>query len=138
MPLGKVVMSLERKENLLKLSMQRMAYAAKDEQDAKEKNILAYEYYKCFDNMFTGPGEVDYGLIKPLQRNQSLEELTKNLLICTPSELIDKLGVYAEAGIDEIIISASFGQSQKDLIQSMYRIHDQVMPFFKNTGSRVA
>ena len=48
---------------LLKLSMQRMAYAAKDEQDAKEKNILAFEYYQRFDNMFTGPGKIDRGLI---------------------------------------------------------------------------
>ena len=118
--------------------MQRIAFAAKDEQDAKEKNQLAYEYYKRFDNMFTGPGKVDHGLIEPLTRNQSLEELTDNLLICPPSELIDKLGVYEQAGIDEIIISASFGQSQEDLTESMYRIHDQVMPYFKNTGSKVA
>ena len=129
---------LGEKGKLLKLSMQRMAFAAKDEQDAKEKNKMAYEYYKRFDNMFTGPGKVNRGLIDPLQRNQSLEELTKNLLICPCSELVDKLGVYAEAGIDEIIISASFGQKHNDLIESMYRIHDQVMPYFKDMGSRVA
>ncbi len=40
---------LGEKGKKLKLSMQRMAYAAKNEQDAKEKNILAYEYYKRFD-----------------------------------------------------------------------------------------
>ena len=129
---------LGEKGKTLKLSMQRMAYAAKNEQDAKEKNKLAYEYYKRFDNMFTGPGKVDRGLIEPIPRNQSIEQLTENLLICTPSQLIDKLGVYQEAGIDEIIISASFGQSHNDLIESMYRIHDQVMPYFIKTGSRVA
>ena len=118
--------------------MQRMAYAAKDEQDAKEKNQMAYDYYKRFDNMFTGPGIIDHGLINPLPRNQSLEELTKNLLICPCSELIDKLGVYAESGVDEIIISAGFGQSQQDLIESMNRIHDQIMPYFRSSGSRVA
>ena len=41
---------------LLKLSMQRIAFAAKDENDAKQKNMLAFEYYKRFDNMYTGPG----------------------------------------------------------------------------------
>ena len=56
----------------------------------------------------------------------------------TSSELVDKLGVYAEAGIDELIVSASFGQSQNDLIESMHRMHDQVMPYFKRTGSKVA
>ena len=58
-------------------------------------------------------------------------------MICPPSELVDKLGMYAELGIDEIIFSASFGQSQQDLLESMYRIHDKVMPYLINTGSRV-
>ena len=110
----------------------------KSEWDAKEKNKLAYEYYKRFDNMFTGPGKISKGLIEPLPRNQTLEELTKNLIICPPAEMIDKLGIYAEAGIDEIIISASFGQSQEDLIESMHRISDQIMPYFKNTNIKVA
>ena len=129
---------LGEKGKLLKLSMQRMAYAAKDEQDAKEKNMLAFEYYKRFDNMFTGPGKIDRGLIEPLPRNQTLEEFTKNLLICSPQEMIDKLGVYAEAGVDEFIISASFGQSQKELIDSMQRINKEVMPFFKKVNNKVA
>ena len=129
---------LGEKGKVLKLSMQRVAYAAKDDQDAKEKNQLAYEYYKRFDNMFTGPGKVDLGMIQPLKRKQSLEELTKNLLICRPAELIDKLGIYAESGVDEIIISASFGQSQQDLLESMHRIKEQVMPYFLNKGSKVA
>ena len=105
---------------------------------AKEKNMLAFEYYKRFDNMFTGPGKIDRGLIEPLPRNQTLEEFTKNLLICSPQEMIDKLGVYAEAGVDEFIISASFGQSQKELIDSMQRINKEVMPFFKKINNKVA
>lgn len=126
------------KGKILKLSMQRIAYAAKNEQDAREKNQLAYEYYKRFDNMFTGPGKVNCGIIESLPRNQSLKELTNNLLICSTSELIDKLGVYAESGVDEIIISAGFGQSQEDLIESMHRVSDQVIPYFNNTSTRVA
>ena len=129
---------LGEKGKLLRLSMQRMAYAAKDENDAKEKNKLAYEYYKRFDNMFTGPGKVKRGMIKPLPRKQSLEELTKNLLICTPSEMVEKLGVYAEAGIDEIIISAGFGQTQEDMIDSMHRISEKVIPHYDKSATRVA
>ena len=129
---------LGEKGKLLRLSMQRMAYAAKDENDAKEKNKLAYEYYKRFDNMFTGPGKVKRGMIEPLPRKQSLEELTKNLLICTPSEMVEKLGVYAEAGIDEIIISAGFGQTQEDMIDSMHRISEKVIPHYDKSATRVA
>ena len=123
---------------LLRLSMQRMAYAAKDENDAKEKNLLAYEYYKRFDNMYTGPGKVNKGLIEPLPRTQTLEEMTENLIICPVNEMIDKLSVYAESGIDEMIISAGFGQSQEDMIESMYRISEHIIPHFKVQKSQVA
>ncbi len=131
-------LEIGEKGKLLKLSMQRMLYAAKDEKDAKEKNKLAYEYYKRFDNVFTGPGKVKEGEIEPLPRKQSLQELTQNLLICPPSEMIDKLSIYAEAGIDEIIISAGFGQSQNEMIKSMHRISDEVIPYFKKSNSQVA
>ena len=123
---------------LLRLSMQRMAFAAKDEQDAKEKNLMAYEYYKRFDNMFTGPGKINKGLIEPLPRSQTLEEMTENLIICPVNEMIDKLSVYAESGINEIIISAGFGQSQQNMIESMYRIGEYVIPHFKSQTSQVA
>ena len=123
---------------LIRLSMQRMAYAAKDENDAKEKNLLAYEYYKRFDNMYTGPGIVNKGLIEPLPRAQTLEEMTENLIICPINEMIDKLSAYAESGIDEMIISAGFGQSQEDMIESMYRISEHIIPHFKLQKSQVA
>ena len=123
---------------LLKLSMQRMAYLAKDEKDAEEKNRLAYEYYKRFDNMFTGPGKVKRGEVEPLERNQTYEEMKKNLLICPANEMIDKLGIYAEAGVDEIIISSSFGQNQNDLIESMHRISEEIIPYFKKFNVQVA
>ena len=131
-------LEIGEKGKLLKLSMQRMLYAAKDEKDAKEKNKLAYEYYKRFDNVFTGPGKVKEGEIEPLPRKQSLQELTQNLLICPPSEMIDKLSIYAEAGVDEIIISAGFGQSQNEMIDSMHRINEEVIPYFKKFSSKVA
>ena len=52
--------------------------------------------------------------------------------------MIDKLGLYAESGIDEIIISAGFGQSQEDMIDSMYRISEKVIPYFKDINTKVA
>ena len=129
---------LGEKGKLLKLSMQRMAYLAKDDNDAKEKIKMAYEYYKRFDNMFTGPGKVKEGNVEPLKREQSLEELKENLLICTLNEMIDKLSIYADTGVDEVILSSSFGQSHNDLIQSMQRIGENVIPYFKKSNIQVA
>ena len=129
---------LGEKGKLLKLSMQRMMFVAKDEKDAEKKNKLAYEYYKRFDNMFTGPGKVKNGNIIPLPRKQSFEEMKDNLLICPINELIDKLSIYAEAGVDEFIISSSFGQEQNETIESMHKISEEIIPYFKNSKDQVA
>ena len=129
---------LGEKGKLLKLSMQRMMFVAKDEKDAEKKNKLAYEYYKRFDNMFTGPGKVKNGNIIPLPRKQSFEEMKDNLLICPINELIDKLSIYAEAGVDEFIISSNFGQEQNETIESMHKISEEIIPYFKNSKNQVA
>ena len=129
---------LGEKGKLLKLSMQRMMFVAKDQDDVEKKNRLAYEYYKRFDNMFTGPGKVKNGNIVPLPRKQSFEEMKENLLICTVNELIDKLSIYAEAGVDEFIISSSFGQEQNETIESMHKISEEIIPYFKNSKYQVA
>ena len=67
-----------------------------------------------------------------------LEEMTENLLICPTNEMIDKLNIYAEAGVDEIIVSAGFGQSQNEMIESMHRISEEVIPYFKKFNTKVA
>ncbi len=64
--------------------------------------------------------------------------MSENLIICSTSEMIDKLSIYAEAGVDEIILSSDFGQTQNELIESMYRISEEVIPYFKDTKSKVA
>jgi alkanesulfonate monooxygenase SsuD/methylene tetrahydromethanopterin reductase-like flavin-dependent oxidoreductase (luciferase family) len=129
---------LGEKGKLLKLSMQRMMFVAKDQDDVEKKNRLAYEYYKRFDNMFTGPGKVKNGNIVPLPRKQSFEEMKENLLICTINELIDKLSIYEEACVDEFIISSSFGQEQNETIESMHKISEEIIPYFKNSKYQVA
>ena len=45
---------------------------------------------------------------------------------------------FIEAGVDEIILSSDFGQTQNELIESMYRISEEVIPYFKDTKSKVA
>ena len=56
--------------------------------------------------------------------------MSENLLFCSTNEMIDKLSVYAEAGIDEIILSSGFGQTQNEMVESMYRISEEVIPYF--------
>lgn len=121
-----------------RLSLQRGLYLARDADDARRKLELAYGYYERFDNVFTGPGIVDNGCIRPLPRSQPIEDLGRSLIICEAAEMIDRLSAYAEAGIDEVIVTSNFGQPQADTIDMMERFSAEVMPHFAGQRKRSA
>lgn len=110
-----------------RLGLQRGIYAARDQADIKRVVALAYGYYQRFDNI-KGPGVVRDGIIEPLPRKQSIEELGANLLICTASELVDRLSQYDEVGIDELIMTCGFGQSHDETVEMMNRLATDVVP----------
>ncbi len=118
----------------LRLSLSRVMYAARDEADAKEKLTLAHDYYSRFDNVFTGPGIVRNGAIAALPREQTMGELAENLIICPPAEMVDRLAAYAEAEIDDIIVSSNIGQPQAESLEAMHRLAEEVMPHFRASG----
>jgi flavin-dependent trigonelline monooxygenase, oxygenase component len=92
---------------------------------------LANEYYKRFDNVFSGPGTVSGGMIEPLPRRQTMEELGENLVICSPTEMVERLHGYAEAGVDELILSSNFGQPVEETVEMMERFAAEVMPHLR-------
>ncbi|MBI1384192.1 MAG: LLM class flavin-dependent oxidoreductase [Rhizobiales bacterium] len=120
----------------LTLSLSRVAFIATGEADRRAKIEAANDYYSRFDNVYTGPGIVEHGMIKPLPRRQTIEQLAESLLICTPQEMIDKLAPYAEAGVDRMILSVNFGASQAETLECLHRFAEEVMPHF--TGRRSA
>jgi alkanesulfonate monooxygenase SsuD/methylene tetrahydromethanopterin reductase-like flavin-dependent oxidoreductase (luciferase family) len=122
----------------LRLALQRGVYLARDEADAKEKIGFAYDFFKRFDNVYSGPGIVKNGMIEPLPRTQTMEELAQNLIICPRNELIDRLSVYQDAGIDEIIMSTNYGQRQEDTLEMMQAFGEEVMPHFSAYRSKAA
>ena len=115
----------------LYITLLRVCYCATDEADAREKLELAYDYYSRFDNVYTGPGIVKNGCIEPLPRDQTIEELEKNLLICPPGEMTDRLAVYDGLGIDEVMMNFNLGQPQQATLDSMRRFASEVMPHFQ-------
>lgn len=90
----------------------------------------AQAYYCRFDNVFTGPGLVDAGMIRPLARKQSVDELAKNILICTPSEMVDRLSPFAELGIDRMVLNINFGVSQAETLDCLQSLGEEVLPHF--------
>mgnify|MGYP000848397361 FL=1 len=111
-----------------RLALQRGVYLAKSAEDARAKVEAAHDYYMRFDNLWSGPGIVEHGAIRPLPRKQTVEELAASIIICERDEMIDRLAVYAEAGIDEVIMSSNFGQPQEETLDMMARFASEVMP----------
>lgn len=118
----------------LTLTLSRVAHVAKSAAERQRKIETAYSYYSRFDNVFTGPGIVDNGMVRVLPRSQTVEELGESLLICTPQEMIDKLAPYAELGIDRVILNVNFGLDASDTLDAIQCFAEEVMPHF--TGRR--
>jgi len=112
------------------LSLSRITFLSHSKSDRQRKIQLAHDYYSRFDNVFTGPGIVENGMIKPLPRNMTVEQTAENLTICTPSEMIDKLSPYAEAGVDRFIMNVNFGVAQAEVLESIQCFAEEVMPHF--------
>jgi len=122
----------------LTLSMSRVAFLSHNESDRASKIQMAHDYYGRFDNVFTGPGIVENGMIKPMSRSMTLEQTAENLTICTPAEMIDKLGPYAEAGVDRFIMNVNFGVHQPEILESIQCFAEEVMPHFTDNSEPLA
>lgn len=123
---------LGEKGKHLTLSLSRVAFLCRDQTDQTAKLRIAHDYYGRFDNIYTGPGIVENGMIKPLPRTMTLEQTAENLTICTANEMIDKLAPYAEAGVGRFIMNINFGASQAETLESIQLFAEQVMPYFDN------
>ncbi len=71
-----------------------------------------------------------HGVSSPLPRKVPIEETADNLLVCTPSEMIDKLKVYESIGVDRFILNINFGNSQAEMLECIENFATQVMPHF--------
>lgn len=114
----------------LTLTVSRAAFASTSEAHRRRLLAQAQDHYARFDNVFTGPGIVDAGMARALPRRQTVEELAENILVCPPAEMVDRLGHYAELGVDRVSLMLNFGASQAETLESIQRIAEEVMPHF--------
>lgn len=122
---------LSEADEKLTLTLSRVGFIARSENARQSHLETAYAYYRRFDNVFTGPGIVDAGMIRPLPRKQSIEELGENLLICSPGEMVDRLMPYVELGIDRMVLNINFGVSQEETLESIQCFAEEVIPQFR-------
>ena len=114
----------------LTLTLSRVAFVSRTDRERRRHIEKAYSYYSRFDNIFTGPGIVDAGMIRLLPRDQTMEELAENLLVCTAAEMVDKLAPYAELGIDRMVLNLNFGVDQSETLDCIQNFSEEVMPHF--------
>ncbi len=132
---------MDGKGEHLTISLSRVGFVANGPSDRQRKIEQAHDYYSRFDNVYVdGPGIVDAGMIRPLPRKQTIEELGASLLICTTDEMIDKLGPYADIGIDRLILNVNFGVGQSETLDCIQRFAEDVAPHFtgRPAGMRAA
>jgi alkanesulfonate monooxygenase SsuD/methylene tetrahydromethanopterin reductase-like flavin-dependent oxidoreductase (luciferase family) len=118
-----------------RLSMLRMGFVTKNEADTQAKLRVAYENHQRFVNVFTTPGTVRNGSIKPIEVSETLDDIRKSLIIGSPQECVDKLGHYADLGIHDIQVNMNFGANHADVMGALERFAVHVMPHFKNRSS---
>ena len=119
----------------LRIMMSRVICCTESEAHTRRMVQMAHDYYSRFDNVFTGPGIVSHGDVEPLPRAQTIEELEENLVICQAEEMVDRLAEYAEAGIDEVILSSNLGQPQTEHLEAMERFATEVLPHLQQVAA---
>jgi alkanesulfonate monooxygenase SsuD/methylene tetrahydromethanopterin reductase-like flavin-dependent oxidoreductase (luciferase family) len=81
--------------------------------------------------VFSTPGDVRGGDIQPIEIELPLELLADRVVIGTIDECHEKLGAYADLGLDEMVVNMSFGTPHQDVLASMERLARHVMPHLK-------
>lgn len=114
----------------LTLSLSRVGFVTRSQAEKDSAISQANSYYARFDNVFTGPGILDNGMIRELPRSQTRDELAEVVLIGSPQEIIDRLSVYQELGIDRFIINCNFGMEQSRTLENIQQFAEEVMPHF--------
>lgn len=116
----------------LTLSLSRVAMPTAGTADKTSKLEAAHRYFARFDNVYTGPGIVDHGMIRELPRTQTIDELDESVLICSTEEMVDQLGAYAELGIDRMILNVNFGAGQSATLEGIHSLAENVLPHFSD------
>jgi alkanesulfonate monooxygenase SsuD/methylene tetrahydromethanopterin reductase-like flavin-dependent oxidoreductase (luciferase family) len=112
------------------LQASRAAFVTTSDAHRRAKLEQAQSHYGQLDNLYTGPGLVDAGMVRSLPRTQTIDELAESILVCSAAEMVDRLAVFAECGVDRASLVLNFGSSHQETLETIQRIAEDVMPHF--------
>ena len=117
--------------------MQRRTSVYANADDWKVPVEASITYARRFENLFKNIGTVTNGFPNPVDigavanRDEYNEEnIRRNFLFGTPDEVIQKLKLYEEVGVDVFSYGASFGLDWKASVRSLELFIERVMPAF--------
>jgi len=94
-----------------------------------------------FENLFQTSGKVRNGFTEPVDmstvsnpENYVPERLHDSLLFGTPDEVIEKLRLYQQAGVDLFCLGVNVGMPWDDVVHSLELFIEEVMPAFEEQG----
>ena len=97
----------------------------------------AKRYGAQFQGLFTTGGEVVNGFPKTIDLSDADgasdftdQGLWENMMFGTPSEVVEKLKLYRDAGVDSFCYGANFGLDAQTARRSLERFITEVMPHF--------
>jgi alkanesulfonate monooxygenase SsuD/methylene tetrahydromethanopterin reductase-like flavin-dependent oxidoreductase (luciferase family) len=117
--------------------MQRRTCVYSRETEWEEVVRLSSDYGRRFENLFQNIGGVTNGFPEPIDTarvagsaNYDPQNVRRNLLFGTPEEIIEKIQIYEQAGVDQLSINISFGLPFEIQKTSLSLFIDEVMPAF--------
>ena len=121
----------------LTLSLSRVGLLTTNDSDKQRKLAKASHYYDQFHNVFTGPGIVENGMVKPLPREQTVQELEQALMFGPPTEMVDKLKFYEEVGVHRFMLNPNFGAGQNEILETIQQFSEEVMSHFDGNQAQM-
>jgi alkanesulfonate monooxygenase SsuD/methylene tetrahydromethanopterin reductase-like flavin-dependent oxidoreductase (luciferase family) len=121
-----------------KFMMLRRACLFERSEDWEEPVRLSIEYGRAFENLFQNIGEVNNGFPEAVSydkvdgaNNYDTDAIRDALLFGTPDEVIEKLSVYEEAGVDEVALGITFNTPFEMQRKTLELFSREVIPVFE-------
>lgn len=106
---------------------------------------VSVDYGRSFENLFQNIGAVENGFPEAVSYDAvanrgeyDMEAARDNLMFGTPDEVIEKLSVYEEAGVDQFCLGLSFNLPFEVQKKSLELFIKEVMPVFAARESATA
>lgn len=121
--------------------MLRLACVVEKEKDADIPARAVVNFWRHFENLFTGGGAVNNGFPEPVdwevisgKENCAPEDLCENMLFGTPAQIVAKLKRYRQAGVGHLLYGANFGMPHALTKRSLELFISEVMPHFRDSS----